>query len=1050
VSFNLSDWALRHRPFIGFAVVLLFLGGLFALRVIHQREDPDFAFRVMVVRTGYPGATAREVTEQLTDVLEKKLQDMPSLDYLKSYSKPGESVVFVYPRQDLPVQELPEFWYQIRKKIGDIRAFLPPGIAGPFFNDEFGDTYSLLYAISGDGLRYSELKDVADDVRQQLLRVPDVEKAELIGVQDERVYIDFSEAKLATLKLDARQVAAALQAQNSVVAAGIVDTDQVNVPLRVDGSFHSIAEVAELRVRVNGSTFRVADFANVRRGYVDPPDMKMRFNGREVVGLGIVPNKRADVIKVGEALDRSVGAIQAALPVGIDIERVANQPRVIRSAIGEFARTFVEALAVVLFVSFASLGLRAGSVVALTVPLVLAGSFLVMLVSGIELHRISLGALVLSLGILVDDAMIAVEMMSRKLQEGMERIPAASFAYTATAFPMLTGTLISIAGFLPVGLARSQAGEYTGSIFWIMAISLLLSWAGAVVFTPYLGYFLLPDRPPGGHDVFSTPFYDRLRRLIDWCVANRKTVIAGTLALFLLGIGAFSKVSRQFFPQSNRPELLVDLWLPEGSSFAQTQVAAKRMEEILAKDPGVEHYATYVGAGSPRFFLLLVQQLTTVNLSEIVVMTKDNKTREAVKERLEAQLARDFPGVQGRVQRLAVGPPLEYPAEFRVRGPDPAKVREIADEVAAVMRRHPGAVDVSDDWRERIPVARLLVDQDRARALGVSTESIGAALQAHVSGITVGQYREGNKLIPTVWRADPAERGRIDVIDRVYVRNAGGEPLPLSQLVRVQTQFEEGVIWRRDRFPTVTVQCDTAPGVQGPDLMNEVDHALEPLRAALPAGYFIEPGATLEASGIAQGSIFVWLPLVAAVTLFLLMAQLHNFRRTMLVVVTAPLGVIGAAIALLVSRAPFGFVALLGLIALAGLIMRNTVILVDQIDQDERSGLDTWTAIVESTVRRFRPIMLTASAAVLAMVPLSRSDFFGPQAITLLGGLLVATGLTIVFVPALYAAWFGVQRAGPPGGERASPADGSSSLTGRIRTFASAFAKSLPWNPRAS
>ncbi len=589
MSFNLSDWALRHRPFIGFTVVLLFVAGLYGLRVLHQREDPDFSFRVMVVRTAYPGATAQEVAQQVTDVLEKKLQDMSSLDYLKSYSKPGESVIYVYPRQDLPARELPEFWYQVRKKVGDIRVYLPPGAAGPFFNDEFGDTYSLLYAISGEGLTYAELKDVADDVRQQLLRLPNVEKVELIGTQDERVYVEFSEAKLATLKLDARQVAAALQAQNSVVPAGIVDTDRVNLPLRVDGTFRSVSEVSQLRVRINGSTFRLADIANVRRGYIDPPDTKMRFNSRDVVGLGIVANKRADIIRVGEALDRSVRTIEQALPVGVDIERVANQPKVIRAAIGEFTRTFVEALSVVLLVSFASLGLRAGMVVALTVPLVLAGTFLVMLVGGIELHRISLGALILSLGILVDDAMIAIEMMSRKLQEGVERIQAASFAYTATAIPMLTGTLISIAGFLPVGLARSQAGEYTETIFWIMAISLLLSWAGAVIFTPYLGYLILPNRPHGSHDVFATPFYSRLRRLIDWCVAQRKIVIVATLLLFAVGVAAFTKVPRQFFPQSNRAELLVDLWLPEGSSFAQTEEIAKRMEAVLAEDPGVEH-----------------------------------------------------------------------------------------------------------------------------------------------------------------------------------------------------------------------------------------------------------------------------------------------------------------------------------------------------------------------------------------------------------------------------------------------------------------------------
>ena len=1039
-SFNLTDWALRHRPFIGFSLILLFVAGLFALRTIHQREDPDFAFRIMVVRTAYPGATAKEVAEQVTDVLEKKLQDMPSLDYLKSYSKPGESVIYVYPRQDLPARELPEFWYQVRKKVADMRIFLPPGIAGPFFNDEFGDTYSLLYAISGEGLTYAELKDVVDEVRKQLLRVPDVEKAELIGVQEERVYIEFSETKLATLKLDARQIAAALQAQNAVAPAGIVDTDRLNLPLRVDGSFRSISEISELPIRVNGATFRVADVANVRRGYIDPPETKMRFNGKDVVGLGIVANRHADILKVGEALDGSVSVLQQELPVGVEIERVANQPRFIRSAIREFTRTFAEALAVVLLVSFASLGLRAGMVVALTVPLVLAGTFLVMLVSGIELHRISLGALILSLGILVDDAMISIEMMSRKLQEGMERIQAASFAFTVTAIPMLTGTLISAAGFLPVGLARSQAGEYTGAIFWIMTISLLLSWIGAVIFTPYLGYLVLPTQRVGSHEAFSTTFYNRLRRLIDWCVAHRKIVIVATLLLFVAGIAAFTKVPRQFFPQSNRPELLVDLWLPEGSSFAQTQATAKHMEEILAKDPGVEHFATYVGTGSPRFFLLLVQQLTTVNLSEIVVMTKDNETREAVKARLEEQLARDFPGVQGRVLRLAVGPPLEYPAEFRVRGPDPAKVREIADNVASVMRQQPGAMEVGDDWRERIATVRLSVDQDRVRALGISTESIGTALQAHVSGLPVGQYREGNKLIPMVWRAEQAERGRIDAIDRVYVKNAQGEAFPLSQLVRIHTEFEDGEIWRRNRFPTVTVHCDTAPGVQGPDLMNQIGQAIKPIQDSLPTGYSIEQGASLEASGIAQESIFVWLPLVAVVTLFLLMAQLQSVRRVMLVFVTAPLGIIGAGFALLIVQAPFGFVALLGLIALAGLIMRNTVILVDQIDQDEKSGLDTWTAIVESTVRRFRPIMLTASAAVLAMVPLSRSDFFGPQAITILGGLLVATALTILFVPALYAAWFRVQRPDASEDERASsPSRGmrrlralSSRLSGRL------------------
>ena len=1013
--FNLSTWALRHRAFVGFVMALLFLCGGWAYWVIPQREDPDFSFRVMVIRTLYPGATAREVADQVTDALEKKLQDLPSLDYLRSYSKPGESVIFIVPRQDLPRGQLPEIWYQARKRVGDTRLVLPPGALGPFFNDEFGDTFAVLYAISGKGYTNAQLRDIADDVRQQLLRVPNAEKAELIGVQDERVYVEFEQAKLARLGLDARAAASALQAQNAIASAGLLTTGELSLPLRVDGSFRSLDDVRNLALRVGGATLRVADIATVRRAPVEPAEARMHFDGREAVGLGLVPNKGADVIELGKAVSAKLSAIQAQLPVGVQVDRVADQPQVIKGAISEFLRTFLEALAVVLVVSFLSLGLRAGSVVALTVPLVLAGTLLAMLMGGIDLHRISLGALVLALGILVDDAMIVVEMMARKLQEGMDRMGAASFAYTATAFPMLTGTLVSVVGFLPVGLARSQAGEYTGSIFWVMLISLLLSWVGAVIFTPFLGHALLSARGAQHRDAFDTAFYRRLRSAVDWCVGHRGRVIAGTLVLFVLGAAAFVKVPRQFFPLSNRPELLVDMWLPEGTSLAKTEETTRRVEALLAKDPGVISYASYVGAGSPRFFLLLVQQLTASNFAEVVVMTRDNHVREQVLTRLRDELEHNYPGVRGRVLRLSVGPPLEYPVEYRVRGPESRKVREIAQQVAAVMRNNPHAVDVNDDWRERIVSARLAVDQDRARALGVSTESIAAALQSQFSGITIGQYREANRLIPIVWRGTRQEHDHFEALQTTQVRTASGASLPLAQLAHVESGFEDGVIWRRDRFPTVTVRCDVAADVQGPDLMRELSAALGPLSASLPAGYFIEEGASIEASSIAQRSIFVWLPLVAVVTLILLMAQLHSFSRTMLVFSTAPLGIVGAAFALLIFRAPFGFVALLGLIALAGLIMRNTVILVDQIRRDEESGMDTWTAIVESTVRRFRPITLTAAAAVLAMIPLSRSDFFGPQAITILGGLTVATVLTVFFVPSLYAAWFRVRpaRVGP-------------------------------------
>ena len=1012
-DFNLSEWVLTHRAFTGFLMVLVLLGGMFASVRLEQREDPAFTFRVMVVKTLYPGATALEVEQQVTDRLEKKIQELPNLDFLRSYSKPGESVIFVTPREDTPPKDIPELWYQVRKKVGDIRMALPPGIVGPFFNDEFGDTYSLLYAFSGEGYSYAELKQAVDSTRQQLLRVKDVEKVDLIGVQDEKIYVEFSDKKLAELGLDASVVAEALQAQNGMTPAGTVISAQRNLPLRLTGSFDSVESMANLAVRVEGRTLRVGDFAKVTRGYIDPSEFKMRFNGKESIGLGVTMNKTGDVLELGKALEVTMRRIEEGLPVGIEVQRVADQSRVVKTAIGEFTRTFFEALAAVLLVSFLSLGFRTGSVVALTVPLVLAGTLLCMLLFGMEIHRISLGALILALGLLVDDAMIAIEMMARKLEEGWDRMRAATYAYRATAFPMLTGTLITIAGFLPVGLAKSSAGEYTVAIFQVVAISLLLSWIGAVVFTPYLGFLVLKVRANGGtlrQDLFDTPFYNRLRRWVDACVEHRKTVIIGTVALFGVGVATLARVPEQFFPLSNRPEVIIDLWLPEGSSFTQTEAAAKRMEALLAKDEDVVNYAAYLGGGSPRFFLLIVQQLANTNLAEFVVMTKDNGARERVMQRIRLAFATDFPDVRGRVMRLNVGPPMDYPVVFRVFGEDPTLLRSLADRVAEVVRANPHTVDVNDDWHERIPSFRLVLDQDKARALGVSTSTLSQALQAHYSGIAVGQFREDDKLIDIVWRAQKNLRVTADGLPDVTVRTANGRSAPLAQFVKFETVFEDGVRWRRNRFPAISVRADVADGMLAPDVAAQIIPQLKSIEEQLPAGYFIETGAAKEDAWIAQKSILIWIPLVVIATLVLLMVQLQNLSRTFLVFVTAPLGVIGAAFALLLFRAPFGFVALLGIIALAGMIMRNSVILVDQIEQDEKAGRDTWSAIVESTVRRFRPILLTAAAAILAMIPLSRNDFFGPQAIAIMGGLTVATALTIFFFPALYAAWFKVER----------------------------------------
>ncbi|MFA6051727.1 MAG: efflux RND transporter permease subunit [Methylobacter sp.] len=1017
-NFNLSAWVLQHRAFTGFIMVLLLLGGIFAYFRLGQREDPEFTFRVMVVKTLYPGATALEVEQQLTDRLEKKIQELPDLDILRSYSKPGESVIFVTPREDTPPKEISNLWYQVRKKIDDIRMTLPPGSIGPFFNDEFGDTYSLIYTFSGDGFSYAELKKAADSARQQLLRVKDVEKIDLIGTQDEKIYIEFSDKKLAELGLDANAVAEALQAQNSMSPAGMVYTAQRNLPIRITGHFDSVESIASLPVHIQGRTLRVDDFAQVRRGYIDPPELKMRVNGKEAVGLGITMNKRGDVLELGKVLEAAKTKIEDELPLGMDINQIADQPRVVKTAIGEFLSTFFEALAAVLLVSFLSLGFRTGSVVALTVPLVLSGTLLCMLLFGMEIHRISLGALILALGLLVDDAMIAIEMMARKLEEGRDRISAATYAYSATAFPMLTGTLITIVGFLPVGLAESQAGEYTVSIFQVMGISLLLSWIGAVVFTPYLGFLLLKVQPHSTHDqdLFDTPFYNRLRHWVAWCVEHRKKVIIATVVLFGIGVATLSQVPEQFFPLSNRPEVIIDLWLPEGSSFAESEVAAKRMEDILSKDEDVLNYTAYIGGGTPRFFLLIVQQLANTNLAEFVVMTKDNTARERVMQRIRQAFATDFPQVRGRVMRLNVGPPMDYPLVFRVFGEDPMTVRSIADRVTEIMRANPNTVDVNDDWHDRIPSLRLMLDQDKARALGVSTLSLSQALHAHYTGIPVGQFREDDKLIDIVWRAQDNLRTAADQLPDVTVRTGNGRTAPLSQFVKFETVFEDGVRWRRNRFPAISVRADVVDGKMAPDVAAEIIPKLKPIQDQLPVGYFLETGGSKEDAGTSQKSILVWIPLVLIVTLILLMMQLQNLSRTFLVFVTAPLGVIGAAFALLLFRAPFGFVALLGIIALSGMIMRNSVILVDQIEQDQKAGLDTWSAIVESTVRRFRPILLTATAAILAMIPLSRNDFFGPQAIAIMGGLTVATVLTVFFLPALYAAWFRVKRA-PPNAE---------------------------------
>jgi multidrug efflux pump len=1020
---NLSRWALEHIPFIRYLMVVLLLGGIFSYANLGQDEDPPFTFRAMVIRANWPGASALQVAEQVTDKLEKKLQETPYIDKIRSYSKPGETLIIIELRESTPPKDVPQTWYQVRKKIGDIRPTLPSGVQGPFFNDEFGDTYGSIFALSADGFTYAEVKDYADFVRQQLLGVPSVAKVELYGVQDEKIFIEFSTKKFAQLGLPFESVVAQINAQNAVEGSGVLVTSTDNLQVRVSGALATAKELENMPLRANGNHVRLGDFATVTRGYADPPRDKMRFNGKEVIGLGVSMEKGGDIIALGQRLDEMAARIQAKLPVGIELQRVANQPKAVSSSVNEFLKVLAEAVLIVLAVSLISLGLhtkpwridvRPGLVVALTIPLVLAATFLAMRIFGIDLHKISLGALIIALGLLVDDAIIAVEMMVRKMEEGLSRFDAATFAYTSTAMPMLTGTLITAAGFLPIGFAKSAAGEYTFSMFSVNALALLISWFVAVLFTPYIGFLLLKVRPAssadGHHELFDTPFYQRLRNVVDWCVDWRKTTIMLTLAGFFLGVFGFRFIEQQFFPDSSRLELMVELWLPEGSSYQATEAQAKKFEHLMLQQADVESVTTYVGTGSPRFYLPLDQIFPQTNVSQIVVLPKDAKARTALRDKIVEMFKKDFPEVRGRVKLLPNGPPVPYPVQFRVTGTEVAKVRAIADQVKEIMRHNPNAIGVNDNWNEAVKVLRIELDQDKLRALNMNSQVVMRAANTVLSGSTVGQFRDADKLIDIVIRQPVDERATVTALSSASIPTGSGRSVPLSQLATPRFVWEPGVVWREGREWAITVQSDVVDGIQGPTVSSQIDPLLDALRAKLPPGYQIKLAGAIADSGKAQESIAANVPLVIFIVFTLLMLQLHSFSRSVLVFLTGPLGVAGAAMALLILQRPFGFVAQLGVIALFGMIIRNSVILVDQIEQDISAGIPVWDAIVGSAVRRFRPIILTAATAVLAMIPLSRSVFWGPMAVAIMGGLIVATVLTLLFLPALYAAWFRVRR----------------------------------------
>ncbi|MDY7563708.1 efflux RND transporter permease subunit [Pseudomonas sp. RTC3] len=1018
MRFNLSEWALRNRQIVLFLMLLLAIVGAVSYTKLGQSEDPPFTFKAMVIRTNWPGASAEEVALQVTDRIEKKLMETGEYERIVSFSRSGESQVTFMARDSMHSAQIPDLWYQVRKKISDIRHTLPQGIQGPFFNDEFGTTFGNIYALTGKGFDYAVLKDYADRVQIQLQRVKDVGKIELLGLQDEKIWIELSNVKLATLGLRLQTVQQVLEEQNAVSAAGFFETPSERIQLRVTGRFQSVDEIKNFPIRVGDRTFRISDVAEVFRGFNDPPAPRMRYMGEDAIGLAVAMKDGGDILVLGRALETEFARVQKNLPAGMQLSKVSDQPAAVKTGVGEFVQVLAEALGIVLLVSFFSLGMRTGMVVALAIPLVLAMTFACMYYLGIGLHKISLGALVLALGLLVDDAIIAVEMMAIKMEQGYDRLKAASFAWTSTAFPMLTGTLITAAGFLPIATAQSGTGEYTRSIFQVVTIALLASWVAAVVFVPYLGERLLPDlakihaakHGAGAPDPYGTPFYQRVRRMVGWCVRRRKTVLVLTIGLFVLSVVMFRFVPQQFFPASGRLELMVDLKLAEGASLSNTAEQVNRLEQMLKDHPGIDNYVAYVGTGSPRFYLPLDQQLPAASFAQFVVLAKTIEDREVLRTWLIKNLNEQFPTLRSRVTRLENGPPVGYPVQFRVTGEHIEEVRALARKVAVKVGENPHVANVHLDWEEPSKVVNLNVDQDRARALGVSTADLSRFLQSSLTGSSVSQYREEDELIEILLRGTPHERKDLASLPSLAIPTSNGTSVALSQIATLEYGFEEGIIWHRNRLPNVTIRADIYGKEQPATLVQQILPTLDGVRAELPDGYLLEVGGTVEDSARGQNSVKAGVPLFIVVVLTLLMLQLRSFSRTAMVFLTAPLGLIGVTLFLIVFHQPFGFVAMLGTIALSGMIMRNSVILVDQIEQDIAAGLDQWQAIIEATVRRFRPIVLTALAAVLAMIPLSRSVFFGPMAVAIMGGLIVATALTLLFLPALYAAWFRVKK----------------------------------------
>ncbi|MGO7534418.1 efflux RND transporter permease subunit [Rhizobium leguminosarum] len=1009
-TFNLSDWALEHRSLVWYFMIVFILAGAFSYVKLGREEDPNFTIKTMVITAQWPGASAEEVTRQVTDRIEKKLQELESLDYTKSETVAGQTTVFVELLPTTKAKDVAPTWLRIRNMIADIKGDFPTGVVGPFFNDRFGDVFGNIYAFTSDGLTQRQLRDLVENARSEVLTVPNVGKVDVVGAQDEAIYLEFSTRQIAALGIDQQSVIQTLQAQNAVTQSGFVDAGPERIALRVSGQFTSEDSLRSINLRINDRFFPLTDVATIKRGYVDPPSALFRFNGEPAIGLAIGMKQGANLLEFGEGLDAQMKRVVADLPIGVDVHRVSDQPAVVDEAVSGFTRALFEAIAIVLIISFISLGLRAGMVVAISIPLVLAITFVVMEYSGISLQRISLGALIIALGLLVDDAMIAVEMMVARLEAGDDLRKAATHVYTSTAFPMLTGTLVTVAGFIPIGLNDSAAGEFTFTLFVVIAVSLIVSWVVAVLFTPLLGVTILPKTVKSHHEKkgrFASVFSSLLGLAMRW----RWVTIILTVGVFGLSVGGMGLVQQQFFPNSDRPELIIDWNLPHNSSIAETNRQMARFEkEMLADNKDIDHWTTYVGQGAPRFILSFDVQTPNVSFGQTIIVTKGLDVRDTARAELQDYLTKTFPGTDAFVKLLDIGPPVGKPVQYRISGPDIQKVRDLSQQFAGVMGSHPLLANMVLDWNEPSRVVKVDVLQDKARQLGVSSEDIATALNGIVEGSTATQVRDDIYLVNVIGRARASERDSIQTLQNLQLSTSNGKVVPLSAVANFRYELEQPTIWRRDRQPTITVKAAVVGPTQPATIVDQLKPKVEEFQKGLPVGYKVEVGGAVESSAEAQGPIAAVAPLMLFAMATILMIQLQSFSRLFLVFAVAPTALIGVVAALLLSNAPMGFVAILGVLALIGILIRNSVILVVQIEHLRSEGMAPWQAVVEATEHRMRPIMLTAAAATLALIPISREIFWGPMAYAMMGGIVVGTALTLLFLPALYVAWFRIPR----------------------------------------